>query len=304
MGGRFKAWLHLVRPFTLIAPFIAVFFGVVIQLSFNGSLSTFLPQVSTVIFAGLALSAAQAVGQILNQVEDVEIDILNHKDYRPITSGLISPAQAEIAAWALAIFAILVGFAVNLVYGVFMIAFLLFDILYNLEPFRIKKRLWLNTASLAVCRGLLPLPAAWSIFGDAGTAVPWLLGSIMAVWVLAWQNTKDFTDVTGDRECGIQTPVVYHRWSTLTAIIGGLSFLTFFLLGSYVAAGWLPASLLALLLLAVPTARMFYKMARNSIAITTLENNELWAGFYLTLAGFYIVAAAAFLINPYLTLFS
>jgi len=304
MGGRLTAWLRLVRPFTLIAPFIAVFFGVVIQLSFDGGLSAFLPNVSTIIFAGLALSAAQAVGQILNQVEDVEIDVLNHKDYRPITSGSISPGQAEIAAWGLALFAILVGFAVNLVYGVFMVAFLLFDILYNLEPFRIKKRLWLNTMSLAVCRGLLPLPAAWSIFGNAGNMVPWLLGSIMAVWVLAWQNTKDFTDVAGDRQCGIMTPVVYHRWSTLTAIIGGLSFLAFLLLGGYVMAGWLPVSLLALLLLALPTGRMFYKMARNTIAVTALENNELWAGFYLTLAGFYVVAAAAFLVNPYLTLFS
>lgn len=304
MGGRLTAWLHLVRPFTLIAPFIAVFFGVVIQLSFDGALASFLPNVSTIVFAGLALSAAQAVGQILNQVEDVEIDILNHKDYRPITSGSISPTQAEIAAWALAIFAILVGFAVNLAYGVFMVAFLLFDILYNLEPFRIKKRLWMNTASLAICRGLLPLPAAWSIFGSPGNAVPWLLGSIMAVWVLAWQNTKDFTDIPGDRQCGIMTPAVYHRWSTLTVIIGVLSLLAFLLLGGYVAAGWLPVSLLVLLLLALPTARMFAEMVRNTIAVTALENNELWAGFYLTLAGFYVVAAAAFLVNPYLTLFS
>lgn len=49
---------------------------------------------------------------------------------------------------------------------------------------------------------------------------------------------------------------------------------------------------------------MFYKMARNNISLTTLENNELWASFYLTLAGFYIVAAAAYLMSSYLTLFS
>ena len=304
MGGQIKAWLQLVRPFTLIAPFIAVFFGAIIQLAAYGDLSSFLPNLHIIIFAALALSAAQAVGQILNQIEDVEIDILNHKDYRPIPSGKISVPQAEIATWALAIFSIIVGFAVSNYYGIFMVVFLLFGILYNLEPFRMKRRLWINTISLSLSRGLLPLPAAWSIFGNPGDASPWLLGSIMALWVLAWQNTKDIDDVKGDRDCGIMTPVVYHRWETLTRIIGILSFLTFATLAFYIASGWLPPNMAALFVLAFPTAWMFYKMARNNISLTTLENNELWASFYLTLAGFYIVAAAAYLMTSYLTLFS
>jgi len=304
MGGRFRAWLQLVRPFTLIAPFIAIFFGVVIQLSVDGDLAAFLPHVPTIVFASLALSAAQAVGQILNQIEDVEIDRLNHKDYRPITSGAISVEQAEIATWALAIFAILVGFAINAQYGLFMLVFLIFGIIYNLEPFRLKRRLWMNTFSLAISRGLLPLPAAWSIFGNPADATPWMLGSVMALWVLAWQNTKDFTDVEGDRQCGIVTPAVYHRWKTLTAIIGICSLLTFVLLAGYIASGWLPGTMLTVFILALPTAWMFYKMVKNSIGFTALENNELWASFYLVLAGFYIVAAAAYLVEPYLTLFS
>jgi len=287
MGGQIKAWLQLVRPFTLVAPFIAIFFGVIIQLAVYGNLASFWPNIPTIVFAALALSAAQAVGavgQILNQVEDVEIDILNHKDYRPIPSGKITVAQAETASWALAIFSILVGFAVNIYYGVFMMTFILFGILYNLEPFRVKKRLWINTISLSISRGLFPLPAA--------------------VWVLAWQNTKDLDDVEGDRDCGIMTPVVYHRWKTLTSIIGFLSLVTFALLALYIVSGWLPSSMAILFILALPTAWMFYKMARNNISATSLENNELWASFYLTLAGFYIVAAAAYLVGPYLTLFS
>ena len=304
MGGQVKAWLQLVRPFTLVAPFIAVFFGVIIQLAAYGNLSSFWPNLHVIIFASLALSAAQAVGQILNQIEDVEIDIQNHKDYRPIPSGKISISQAEIAAWTLAVFSILVGFAVGSYYGMFMMVFILFGIFYNLEPFRVKKRLWVNTISLSLSRGLLPLPAAWSIFGNPGDAAPWLLGSVMAVWVLAWQNTKDIDDIEGDRNCGIITPVVYHKWKTLVYIIGFLSVLTFILLVFYVASGWLPPNMLALFILAFPTAWMFYKMAKNNISVTTLENNELWASFYLTLGGFYIVAAAAYLLGSYLTLFS
>ncbi len=304
MGGQFKAWIQLVRPFTLVAPFIAIFFGVIIQLAVYGNLAAFWPNLPTILFASLALSAAQAVGQILNQVEDVEIDILNHKDYRPIPSGKVNVGQAEMASWSLAIFSVLVGFAVNIYYGMFMTTFLLFGILYNLEPFRVKKRLWMNTASLALSRGLLPLPAAWSIFGNPADAAPWLLGSIMAVWVLAWQNTKDIDDVEGDRDCRIMTPVVYHKGKTLTRIMGILSLITFTLLTFYIVSGWLPSSMAILFILALPTFWMFYKMARNDISITSLENNELWASFYLTLAGFYIVAAAAYLVGPYLTLFS
>lgn len=304
MGGQLRAWLQLVRPFTLIAPFIAVFFGVIIQLSVYGDTAIFLPNLPTIIFASLALSAAQAVGQILNQVEDVEIDILNNKDYRPIPSGKISVGQAEIVTWTLAIFSILVGFAITVYYGIFIMIFILFGILYNLEPFRIKKRLWMNTASLAVSRGLLPLPAAWSIFGNPADAAPWLLGSIMAVWVLAWQNTKDLDDIEGDKSCGVMTPVVYHKRKTLTFIVGILSFITFILLAFYISSGWLPSNMVTLFILSIPTAWMFYKMVKNNISAISLENNELWASFYLTLAGFYIVTAAAYLIGPYLTLFS
>lgn len=299
-----KAWLQLVRPFTLIAPFIAVFFGVVIQLSAYGNLNSFFPNFHIIIFASLALSAAQAVGQILNQVEDVEIDIANNKDYRPIPSGLISVEKAELAAWTLAIFSVLASFSINTAYGIFIVLFLFFGAIYNIEPFRLKKRLWVNTASLAVCRGLMPLPAAWSIFGNPFDASPWLLGSIMALWVLAWQNTKDLNDIEGDKRYGVITPAVYHNFKTLTKIIGTLSLFAFFLLAIYIKFGLLPSNMVTLFLLSFPTIWMFYRMAKRRITLTSLENNDLWASFYLTLASFYIIAAATYLAGPYLTLFS
>ncbi len=304
MGGQLKAWLQLVRPFTLIAPFIAIFFGVIIQLSVYGDLSSFSSNVHIIILASLALSAAQAVGQILNQVEDVEIDIANNKDYRPIPSGKISTEKAELVAWIFSLFAILGSFSINAHYGVFIMLFLFFGIIYNIEPFRFKKRLWMNTASLAISRGLMPLPAAWSIFGNPFDASPWLLGSVMAFWVLAWQNTKDLNDIEGDRRYGIVTPAAYHDFKTLTKIIGFFSFIAFFLLIIYIKSGWLPSNMMLLFLLAFPTMWMFYRMVRGRITLTSLENNDLWASFYLVLASFYILAAATYLAGPYLTLFS
>jgi len=299
-----KAWFMLVRPFTLIAPFIAVLFGIILQLASYNQLYLFWEHFGLVMFASLALASAQAAGQIMNQIEDVEIDKANGKDYRPLASGEISIEKAQVLAWFFAIFAIMVGYAINIYYGSFMVIFILSGILYNIEPFRLKKRLWLNTGSLAISRGLLPLPAAWSVFGNIADSTPWLLGSIMAVWVLAWQNTKDINDMEGDKKFGIITPVVYHGLRKMALIIALLSFFSFFLLAVYLETGLLSSNMATLFLLCIPTIWMLYKLFKMDFSRISLENNELWALFYLTLAGFYILAAASYLIKPYITLFS
>ncbi|RLF51350.1 MAG: hypothetical protein DRN11_02925 [Thermoplasmata archaeon] len=299
-----KAWFMLVRPFTLIAPFMAVIFGIILQLAYYEELEIFWEHLGLILFAALALTAAQAAGQIMNQIEDVEIDKANRKDYRPLAKGEISIEKAQVLAWFFAIFSIIVGYTINIYYGSFMVLFIFFGILYNIEPFRLKRRLWLNTGSLAISRGLLPLPAAWSIFGNISDATPWLLGSIMAIWVLAWQNTKDINDIEGDKKFGIITPVVYHGLKKLTLIIALLSFLSFLLLAFYLQTGLLSKNMASLFLLGIPTLWMLYKLYKMDFSNITLENNELWAAFYLTLAGFYILAAASYLVEPYISLFS
>ena len=294
----------LVRPFTLIAPFIAVLFGVIFQLAYYNELYLFWDKIGVIIFSAFALAGAQAVGQIINQIEDVDIDRVNGKGYRPIASGKVSIDQAQIVAWAISVFSILVAFSINMIYGIFITIFLLFGIFYNIEPFRFKKRLWINTTSLAISRGLLPLPAAWSIFGNAGDAVPWLIGSIMAFWVLAWQNTKDINDIEGDKKYGVITPAAYHGIKKLSYIIAILSFFSFFLLIIYIKANLLSKEMASLFLLLLPTGWMLYKLFKKDFSATSVENNDLWAAFYLTLAGFYIIAAATYLVKPYITLFS
>ena len=102
-----KAWFMLVRPFTLIAPFMAILFGTLLQLAVYGDLDIFWSNFSLILFASFALAAAQAVGQIMNQVEDVDIDKVNGKSYRPIASGHIDEEKAQIIAWTFAIFSIL-----------------------------------------------------------------------------------------------------------------------------------------------------------------------------------------------------
>jgi len=301
---RWKDLFNLVRPFTLIAPFIAVIFGVIFQLAYYNQLYLFWNNFFVIILASLSLAGAQAVGQIINQIEDIEIDKANKKDYRPITSGRVSVGEAQVVAWAIASFSMVSGFAINTTYGIFITTFLLFGIFYNIEPFRFKKRLWINTTSLAISRGLLPLPAAWSIFGNVGDAIPWLVGSIMAFWVLAWQNTKDINDVEGDKKYGIVTPAVYHGIRKLSYIIAFFSFVSFLLLYIYIKMNLLSKELASLFILAFPTLWMLYKLFKKDFSVASVENNDLWAAYYLTLASFYILSAASYLIKPYISLFS
>ncbi len=303
---RIKPWIMLTRPFTLIAPFISIFFGVLLQLSIYKSLDIFWQNFDKIFFASLALSFAQAVGQIMNQVEDVEIDKSNKKGYRPIASGEISIEKAQLMALILSIFTVIIGFLINTYYGIFMIIFLFSGILYNLEPFRLKKRLWLNTASLAISRGLLPVPASWCVVLPQYVfdKIPWLLGSVIAFWVLAWQNTKDFDDIEGDKKHGIITPAVYHGIKKLSFIIFILSIFSFLLLAIYIKSDLLPLEFSSLIILLIPTAWMLYKLFKTDFSPVNLENNELWVNFYLTLAGFYIISTTAYLIKPYISLFT
>jgi 4-hydroxybenzoate polyprenyltransferase len=294
---KLKVWINLFRPFTLIAPLIAVIFGVIAQLSYQGELYLFWQRWYDVFFASITLMAAQAIGQILNQTEDVEIDIANKKGYRPIPSGKISKDEARSIAWILAIFA-LRGFFTNIAFGTFISILIIFGVFYSLNPIRIKKRLWLNTGWLAISRGLLPLPAVWSIFGNPLDPTPWLIGSVIAIWVLAWQNAKDFNDVEGDREFGIMTPSVYHGQRTLASIMILLSGASFALLYIYIFLGLLPKSMYMLFILCIPTVWMIYKMLDKSVMkkLFGIENNDIWAGFYLTLGGFYVVLAISYLL--------
>ena len=293
---KLKAWTQLLRPFTLVAPAIAVLFGVTAQLGCYGQLELLFERWATVIYCMLCLMMAQAVGQILNQTEDpVELDIMNKKSYRPLPSGRINRDEAMSLAWILAVFTLARSFTVNLWFGAFISTLLLFAITYNMEPIRIKKRVWLNTGWLAISRGVLPFPAVWSIFGSPLDLEPWLIGSVIGVWVLAWQNTKDLNDIPGDLKFGVVTPALYHGVRKLGIIMLPISLLSFILLGIYIWIGWLPMMLGTLFLLGVPTLWMHFKYLTKDIReLTTLENNDLWAGFYLGLAGWYILAALAF----------
>jgi 4-hydroxybenzoate polyprenyltransferase len=115
--GKLTAYFQLIRPFTLMAPLLAGFFGVL----------SIVTDFYLAIYVGLTLAACQAVGQIINQYCDIELDKII-KPYRPLPAGVLTKEEALGAAWLLAIAAIARAFTVNIQFGLgiitlFFIAF-------------------------------------------------------------------------------------------------------------------------------------------------------------------------------------
>lgn len=269
--GRVMAYIALLRPFTLMAPFIAGFIGVLTPLN----QITFV-NVETAMYIGVTLALAQGCGQCLNQYADAELD-KEIKAYRPIPSGLVTKEEALGFSWLLAIIAVGRSFTIDVTFGGIVLVLIFFAVFYSIAPFSPRKiNPVLNMGWMAFSRGFLPMIAVWSIYGSIGRALPY---SILAfLWVMGFQATKDVGDVEGDRKFGIKTiPGAYGlrgliaMMATCTAIYTLIS--VFF--HTYLMLLVLPLAVLAML-----TTKKQTQLTENTIA---------WQCFYLGLAGIYVL---------------
>ncbi|MEF8874138.1 MAG: UbiA family prenyltransferase [Candidatus Thermoplasmatota archaeon] len=296
LSRRMRAFIQLLRPYTLFAPLFAVLFGAIAQMGFAGELHLLRGRILLLLLGGLALMIAQASGQVSNQACDPpELDRINDKGYRPIPSGVISQEEAISIGWGLALLSVAIAFLIGDQFGILVSLMFVVIVAYNFEPLRLKKRLWLNNISMAFSRGLLPLPAAWAIFGDVLNPLPWMIGSCIFFWVVGWQSAKDIDDVEGDAEYDINTPAVYYGVKRLKKILVLPSLASFGVLTFFLVLEMIPSSFSILLLLAVPTLVMHKYIGENK-AIALLENNIVWQLFYLVLGGWFLLTAVAVLL--------
>ncbi len=207
---KLRAYIDLVRPFTLLAPMIGGISGALLAivadptLQQNGAFDLI-----TLIYGVSTLMMVNAASNTLNQVYDLSIDRIN-KPYRPIPQGMVSPDEARTIAWILYLIALLRATILNIYFGTFVCALILITIFYSIPPLRLKKRLWVANLSIAFARGCLGYIAAWSIFGSPFYPLPWVIGGTLAVFLIGAITTKDFTDIEGDRRFGARTlPVAY-----------------------------------------------------------------------------------------------
>jgi len=273
---KLAAYIVLLRPFTLLAPLAAGIFGTLLPLKDWGW-----AQFREAVYVGVTLALLQAVGQIVNQASDAELDRLA-KPYRPIPRGEVTVEEAMGIAWLLAIFAMARAFFTSITFGLLSLTLLFMAVFYNIQPIRVKRYTWPNILWNGVARGFIPMIATWSIYGDLNSPTPYLLATLAFLWVTALNPTKDFPDMEYDRRFGIQTlPVKYgvkKATTIITAILGLWALqlaITITITGNHLLILTLPLTIPAILGLKVKTP---------------LENNLAWQTYYVGLSLHYILA--------------
>ena len=244
----------------------------------EGIATDFRDIIYVVVTVGLAHGASQA----MNMAEDAQMDMeTEHKQNRPIPSGVISEEEARTVAWVLILAAVGRAYLVNSTFGAVISVLIFMGVFYNLDPIRAKERI-ISIPWQAVSRGLLSFPAIWAAYGNLWSPVPWIMGAFMFFYVLGFQNTADIIDRHVDEEHGIRTFVVEFGvvqtsyialWSALmmvAVIIGG------------VGTGVLPTRLMWALGIMPFCLWMWFQMRYNPHKVSEVTGNHVtWLWFYL-----------------------
>lgn len=288
INKKLSSYIQLIRPMTLLAPFLVGITGILLERVYNHG--TF--NIWIVIYAALTLTLLQAVGQITNQATDVAVDKWN-KAYRPIPSGKITINEAYALAAILAVFALGRAFTINLRFFILCSLLLVFALGYSLEPIRMKRRhpiiilLW-----LAISRGLLPILAMWSVFSNTFSKLTMVVGTFSFLWVLSYQCTKDFSDKFGDKEFNYPTLITkYGEIETLWYMFIS-TFLIYAFLGYNILTGLISSNFVILNLLLFVSFGILFGVEKESF----MENNVGWFLFYIGLGLIPVISLIALLI--------
>lgn len=269
--GKLASYAQLLRPVTLVAPLFAGILGI-----FASTKMFNLEILLVAIYAGLTLALTQMTGQVVNQYADVELDEII-KPYRPLPSGMISKEEALGLAWILAIVSIGRAFTITRTFGLATLLLLFFAVFYSLSPFSPRKiHPLFNLLWMATSRGLIPVLAIWSIYGDLTKALPYAL--ISFTWVLGFQSTKDVGDTRGDLKFGIKT--IYNQY-------GQKGLRATMLIGTIACASLIIYYQMYPMLFMMPVAVV--SIVGANIPSKKTENTFGWIGFYAGLALIFVL---------------
>jgi len=129
---RIKAYLDLIRPFTLLAPIIVSTCIMIASFVYNdGTGNLFTICWTTIVPASFALAILNGASNALNQITDLEGDKIS-KPYRPIPRGDIAIKQALVVSISMYVVAILLSLIVNPMFIIFIFLIVSFTITYSI----------------------------------------------------------------------------------------------------------------------------------------------------------------------------
>ena len=290
IGERIRGFFDLMRPFTILGGLIAGFFLTMLASKVYGVTFDF----SLALFVGVILGLLQGASQTLNQSiqEELEIDKISGKaKYRPTGRGIISLNEGKIFATILYVAAIACAFFIKPLFGVFISIIAFFGVFYTLPPIRAKRFFLVSNVWQGIARGVLPIFSVFAIFGNPFTSLSVSLASVIGVWMVGAQASKDHgDDVKGDSMYGIQTFFVRLSENQGLYLMGVFMGTAFVLLAIFTSLNLLPSIFLLLLILVIPSVLILYFLKNNCVA-HLLENDAGWVSMYLSLALWYILPA-------------
>jgi len=201
MVSKYKYFVDLMRPFTLLSPMVGFLSGALIAVRGFPHWSTYMGMISAVVL--------NAASNVINQVFDLEIDKIN-KPHRPLPQAKITIRAAIIFSIILYGLSIGLSFLINLQFFIIVVVTAFITYFYSSPPLRFKKRTIISNVAIAITRGLLLIVAGWSSVKSIFYLEPWCIGSIFGLYIMGAASTKDFSDIKGDKKYGVNTlPVIY-----------------------------------------------------------------------------------------------
>ena len=278
LARRIRAYIDLIRPFTLLAPFIGgVLFGTM-ALLYTGGERLDWDNGFKIFYGGITLVLLNAGSNALNQLTDVEIDRIN-KPYRPIPSGEVSEAEAGSIGVILWFIAATRAVLINLSFFFAVIGIMVLAYCYSAGP-RFKNRYAVNNLTIALSRGFLGPLAGWMVIA---TPNPTILAicSLFAVWTFGATVFKDLPDVEGDRAGGVHNFVT--DWGSQHAISIAIIFMVLphALAEAYIITGVLPTLTRWYHLFALLTAYIGWAAWTEHDPESVIENRRSWLLMYL-----------------------
>jgi 4-hydroxybenzoate polyprenyltransferase len=307
MSNRFTQrivdYIHLIRPFTMVPPAVAVISGGFMALGFYNrlALDTFpegwiRAELIPVFLGAIVYGFLNGASNAYNQVSDLEIDRINRPE-RPIPSGRISAKQALIFAFTGYAIGLTIAYIISFAFFVVTAICLLITTLYSTPPVYLKKRFLLSTATIALCQSWLFLLAGWVILPYANPWEPtiWFIGLVLFILLFGACGTKDFTEVEGDSRYGMKTLPILYGNEKAARITGPFFILPFFLIPVGVCAGVLVDSAVFLLILAGYGLYLSYNMKNLTKPRKNGENSWAWLHYYFMLMSLQLGFTAVYL---------
>jgi 4-hydroxybenzoate polyprenyltransferase len=325
---RWRDFLVLTRPFTLLPPLLGVISG---ALTAFGSAHNPDPMrrvdyslVATVLLGSFCAALLNAASNGINQIYDLEIDRRN-KPHRPLVSGALTVregrwfstilyALAICPTWLVVVYPyrsfLEKGRAAIARHECFFIflAGLLLTLVYSVPRFGRTKRngFWANV-TIAVPRGCLLKVAGWSMVASVLHFEPWYIGTIFLLFLLGASTTKDFSDMEGDRAHGCFTLPIRYGVKRAAWMITPFFVFPWLLmpLGTMMSDPANPSQPLltgnpriltaAGIFLTLWGAYTAYLVIRRPEELTSRENHPSWTHMYLMMMAAQIGFAVAYL---------